>query len=1266
MLTELSRSGRRTRRQQRCFVINRNSLIAALIAVSGLAAPFAVQAQTSINEDFTRATTSNAWWFFNGACLTAGQAAGVEPTVTTTGTGASQVTTVNTPGQIPGCSTIASSYYNKTSGERLVGGYNGVAGGGTTTLPDPLINAPAAGEGALRFTNGAPYGFSENGGIVFATPFPTGQGVSITFKTVTYRGNSGGAGGDGADGISFFLMDASQLNTSAITGTSSGNGNGLGSWGGSLGYTCSNVNSPYNGLIGGYVAVGIDEYGNFLNGANLMPGYTGSNTATGDNTQYGYGYKPGRIGMRGAGSIAWSVLNQNYPTYYPSSLSAAAQNSAVTATCKNGAVVNAANGTDAVVTTTTGHGSSQVTTPTYPLPDYAPIPSAYVELPSSTQIANEAAMSRPAATPIFYQLKITQNGLLSLSYSTCPPTSANGCSAFTSVIKGQNITTSNGALPANFLFGFAGSTGGSSNIHEILCFRADPATSASSSAGASEKQSAKLETGVQAYFAYYNPSNGWTGRVTASSLYIDQYGNVDVANTPNWDASCNLTGVAASSTCSTTGVPGPTAAQGPTNRTILTWSGTGGIPFEYNSLTTAEQTLLTAGDVTTSVCDNNLTSSVPYATSDRVSYLRGDRTCEVNQQGVGQYRRRTSVLADIMDSSPIWVGAPSSPYAAVWSDKLNPSDPLPENATTSTTSYSGFANTYQNRTQVVYVGSNDGLMHAFRSGAFNSTSGTCTTPNVSPPASCFSYNDGLEMMAYMPGAVVQTINAYQAVSATNPANALAPVDYSNPQYGHNYFVDATPGTGDLFYNGQWHTWLVSGLGPGGQAIFALDITNPGSTTLSATAAGNFSEANAGALVMGEWNNTTITCQGNTTCGQSLGNTYGTPQIRRLHDGRWGFIFGNGLGSATGDAGIFVAVLDPTSAAPTFYYLSTNTASTTKPNGIAFVTAADLDGDHITDYVYAGDLQGNVWRFDLTSSTETNWAVTPGPLFTATSGGQPQPITTAVVVASGSPSPGMQSQVMVLFGTGQRVPLTNANGATYATNVQSLYGVWDWNLTGWNSLGSSVQYAALTAAQAGVTTLTPANLLQQVVTIGVDGNRDINNTTSTPCWAGQTGCTGGSAQFGWYLNFPGTEEQVVYSPELVQQAITVNSIVPAANAPTSCNILSDTGFTYVLSAMTGLAFNEVFLPPDEAVNPGVNTNQAYLDPHAIGMQTNATGSSFITQNGSGTSYLVYETNQVEGGSGSGSGSGNNNIQGGTLGLNLPPNTVGRRLSWTELR
>lgn len=1160
--------------------MNRNSITAVLAMVAALTAPYAARAQTTVSEDFTGASTSNPWYSFADACLTAGTAAGSQPSG---GTG----------GQIPGCTAIQSVY-----GENLVGGQNGVAGN-TQTLPDPL------GKGALRFTNGNPGGYAQHGAIVSATPFSTGQGVSITFKTVTYRGNSGGAGLDGADGISFFLMDASQAPN-------------IGSWGGSLGYTCSNVNPPYTGLVGAYVGLGIDEYGNFLNGSSWMAGYTGPNPATGDNTTLGYGYKPNRIGMRGAGNIAWSWLNANYPTTYPSSFTSAQQQAAVQETCQHGVVWDAVS-----------NKAVKVSGSTTPLMDYAPIPNAFVELPPTVTIANEAAMSRPAATPIFYQLKISQAGNLSLSYSI------NG-GAYQQVIRSQNITTANGPLPANFLFGFAGSTGGSTNIHEILCFKAAPAVSASGSAGASEKQSAKLESGIQAYFAFYNPNNGWTGRVTASSLGFDSFGNVVIANIPNWDASCDLTGVAAGTTCATTGVAGPIAAQAPTSRAILSWNGASGVPFEWTNLTSAQQNTINSGDTSGSPslasqsCQNNIPATA-YTPDDRVKYLRGDRSCEITTAGLGLFRRRASVLADIVDSSPVWVGPPIAPYTSVWSDRLNPSDPLPENAG-SAQSYAQFVTAAQTRTNVVYVGSNDGLLHGFRSGSFDANGNFVGT-----------LNDGQEVLAYMPGAVVQTIHA----ATTN-------VDYSNAQYGHNFFVDATPGSGDVFYGGKWHSWLVGGLGPGGAAIYALDVTNPTSA--------NFSEANAASLVVGEWTAATIACTNVANCGTNLGNTYGTPQMRRLHDGKWAVIFGNGLGSASGDAGIYVMTIDPTSAAKTFYYLSTHTGSTTSPNGISFATPADLDGDHMTDYVYAGDLQGNLWRFDLTSSSEASWAVSPGPLFTTPAG---QPITTAPVVASGAASAGMQAQVMVMFGTGQKVPLSNANPASFAGGTQSLYGVWDWNMASWNSKSMGAQYASLAPAATGLGganfTMGQANLQLQTVTINsTTQNRDIASN-ATICWAGQPSCAS-NKKFGWYLNLPGTQEQIIYSPELVAQALTVNSVVPAPNNPTSCAIPTDTGFTYVLSAMTGGAFNQVFLPPSEAANSAVNTDPRYTDANAIAMQTNATGSSFITANAAGTRFLVYETNQTE----SGSGAAANNIAGGTLGLNLPPNTSGRRLSWIERR
>ena len=540
---------------------------AALVALT----PVAAWAQLQVKDTFTGAASTFNWQAFNGACLTAG----------------------NNTGNIPACSGLA--YYG---GEALVGGFSGA-------LPDPV------GNGALRFTNGFPGGYAQNGAIVSNFTFPTGQGLHVTFTTTTYRGDSGGAGKDGADGISFYLMDGAQPA-------------GIGAWGGSLAYSCSNSNTPHDGLIGGYLGLGIDEFGNFLNGTKLEPGYAGGNVATGDNTALGYGYHPGRIGLRGAGSVAFSTLHALNSAYYPATLSAANQQAAVQNTCSSGVLWNYSNPASPVKTATA-------------VADYAPILNAYKELPAGFQIANESAMTRGAATPITYDLKITPAGLLSLSYSY------NG-GASQIVINSQDITASNGALPASFRFGFAGSTGGDTNIHEILCFRAVPFEQSSSSAGLNQQEASQVNTGTQVYLAFFDPSN-WSGSLTSQSvLYNSATQTVSINPVANWDASCVLTGVATGKTCNATGVSGATAAEAPGARNIITFNGTKGVAFEWASLTAAQQAALDVGD------------AAPI-NANRLNYLRGDRTNEQNALGVGLFGARVSVLADIVDSSPTPVGS---------------------------------------------------------------------------------------------------------------------------------------------------------------------------------------------------------------------------------------------------------------------------------------------------------------------------------------------------------------------------------------------------------------------------------------------------------------------------------------------------------------------------------------------------------------------------------------------------------------------------------
>ena len=1058
---------------------------------------------------------------------------------------------------IPGCTNLP--YYTNLN-SKLVGGQTG-------TLPD------AIGQGALRLTNGdttsnGSNGANQTGAIVYTAPFATNQGIQISFNTVTYGGNAYGNSNNvqsGADGITFFLTDAS------VTPFK------LGAYGGALGYSCSVNKSPSDGMTGAYIGLGIDEYGNFANASD--------NGNASDPKSLGS--SPNTISIRGSGNITQAMLNALYP-------SAAGPTNTVGAICAAGYYTNS----PVTTTTTTGSGrhTTTTTTTTYtstPLQDYPLIVSSV--LPGSIAISNQEAVATPQrskAIPITYSLSITSNGLLSLSYIY-----NNGIS--TPVITNQSIITSNGPLPSNFLFGFSAGTGGGTNIHEITCFKAGQISVAASSAAGNANPDSKIQGNSQIFLSSYNASN-WTGSLTSTGLTANANGTISIASTPNWDASCVLTG----GTCNSTG--GTNTAQTSANRTILSWSGSAGIPFEWTSLTGSQQTTL---DPTASAASSS--------SSTRLNFLRGDRTQEITTTGSGTYRARTSVLGDIMNSSPAWVGPPEFPYAVIWKDSLYPNTTMPE---AGSASYAQFQTNNQTRLNVVYAGANDGMLHGFRTGSYTAT-GSISTTNA----------DGLEVLAYVPGLAQSTIHS-----------STASFDYSSPQYAHNAFVDATPGTGDLFYNGAWHTWLTGGLGAGGNTggvvgntttatvggIYALDVTTPG----------NFSETNAASLVIGDWNTNTITCVGNSSCGTHLGSTYGTPIIRRLHDGNWAVIFGNGLNSSAGTAGIFIMVVNSSTGKTSFYYLDTGSGATTNggKNGIAYVTSADLDGDHITDYIYAGDILGNLWRFDLTSNTESKWAASSTPLFTTPSSSTAQqPISTLVkvnsVISSSTP------RVVIVFATGRQFPQTLSSGTAFASGTQSIYGIWDWNMSAWNALNST-QYAQLTAPQSGSTSV--SNLTTQILTgttTTINGStiNAYSGSQNTVCWVGSSSCaTGTNTKYGWTVNLPTSTEQVIYNPSVISGILVINSTIPAIPQTLSCTTTPATGYSIGLNISNG------------------GTAGIYGNSTLAGLGLGATGTTFFAIGATGLTSAINQTSST------------NPVA--TL-LSLP-NTggTGSRLTWLQLR
>lgn len=745
-------------------------------------------------------------------------------------------------------------------------------------------------------------------------------------------------------------------------------------------------------------------------------------------------------------------------------------------------------------------------------------------------------------------------------------------------------------------------------------------SAAASSLAVNTEKAGQTRTSLQVFQALFHPQY-WSGDVLALPVMVTGAPNsatatVSLGTDANWSASCVLTGGA----CSAMGTNASGQAthtisvESPSSRQIITWNDkTGqGAAFEWNSLSSTQKSDL-SGQTT-------------------LNYLRGDRTGE--ELNGGKLRTRSSVLGDIVRSSPTFVGAPNSDYPDTWNNLLYPSESNPEDAN-GATAYSAFEANEADRENIVYVGANDGMLHAFRAGTTTDT----------------STNDGQEVFAYVPNAVMSDLKLY-----------------TEPTYTHHYYANESPGVGDLFYGGGWHTWLVSGEGAGGNSIFALDITNPTST--------NFSESNASNVVIGEWGPGNISCVNVSNCGNDLGETFGVPVITRFNDNEWGFVFGNGYNSASGVASIFIGLVSPKTGAVTFYELQTGYGADNdpsgqhRPDGIAYVTPVDLNDDHTVDYIYAGDYFGNVWRFNVTSDSPSDWTASYNgsagqPLFTAANGspgfgdGTAQPITTKLVVVA-VPSQSGLPRVMVEFGTGTDVTTTDQAPNTTAGGVQSLYGVWDWDFSGWNSghpesgvttsTPVAFQYADLASTGAPAGTLTRSELQQQtiddeVTTTTLAGGANSNRVTSQNqvCWENTTTCSAGNDKYGWFMDLvsPNTAlgnngmqgEKVIYNPTLRNGVFIVNTTIPSTQSGLTCGATGNTGWTMALDPETGgrLAFepfdtrgNGNF---DQVTVNGQNTNTSGIALGAVGSPSFVTygTKTYLVVNTSGGQAKIEKTN-----------------------------------------
>lgn len=578
----------------------------------------------------------------------------------------------------------------------------------------------------------------------------------------------------------------------------------------------------------------------------------------------------------------------------------------------------------------------------------------------------------------------------------------------------------------------------------------------SSSATALATNTSSVNTDTRIYQARFNGTD-WSGQLLA---YAFDTKTRELTLPAKWDAGTQLVNV------------------NQDTRKILTFNTadttSAGIPFRWSRLPTAYQASLNRSD---------------SLGSKRVEWLRGDQSNEGD--GSGQFRSRpTSVLGDIINSSPQHVGPPAAGYAD--------------------TSYAVFATAKRTRKPVVYAGANDGMLHAFSA---DITAGG---------------DGGKELFAYVPSPVIGNLSNLTANG-----------------YVHQYFVDATPGVGDAVVSNNWKTVLVGGLGGGGKGVYALDITDPES----------ISEATAATTAMWEFTSANDV---------DLGYVYGQPRIVKLGNGKWAAVFGNGVNSTAARGSVFVLFLDRTPGAKgwvlgtDYLKLTVDDATATKSNGIVQVSIADVNGDGTQDFIYAGDMLGNVWRFGVGGATPANYQGTRTLLFKATdAAGTAQPITSGFSVMRNT-----TGGYLVMFGTGRYLDVGDpANMAT-----QSLYAIWDRNV-------------------AGQPVVTRDKLVQQTILSEITINGSSYRTSSAkPVTISPT------SAMGWYMDLisptMGAQgERVVYDPQLSGGRLLISSIVPSTELCAN----GGTSWLMALFGSSGAPFGAFDTNGDGKIDSSDNTN-----------------------------------------------------------------------------
>lgn len=458
-----------------------------------------------------------------------------------------------------------------------------------------------------------------------------------------------------------------------------------------------------------------------------------------------------------------------------------------------------------------------------------------------------------------------------------------------------------------------------------------------------------------------------------------------------------------------------------------------------------------------------------------IDYIRGDTSNEDNGVSMGLFRQRDSLIADIVDSTP-----------TLLQGNVNLRYDLLATGTPGQSTYNAFLATKAARPPLLFVGDNGGILHAFAD-----YGSAVSDANLSKQR-------GQEVFAYVPQAAMAGLGSF------------ASRDYGTDSNPHHFAVDGPLTESDAYLNGAWQNVLIGTMGAGGRAIFALNVT-PGTKLGPAS----------------------VMWEKSSTDDADFGYMIGDAQVGILPNGNWTVFVGNGPYSDKGHA--VLMMIDLATGVISKVDASSQADS---GNGLGAVQLVKNSNQQVVN-IYAGDLKGNLWRFDVNpSDSSISVGLSGQPLFT---GSSTQPITAAPAVVN-HPKGGN----MVVFGTGKLFDDTDPADTT----TQTLYGVWD----------------APSNTPSGLATnnIKRGNLVEQkIVTTPVT-----TNSANQAFFDIQFNNVDYKANNGWFMDLTlGAGERLIYPMTVIRDFVLINTVVPATpSSSASCESTNGTGYTFLLPAV----------------------------------------------------------------------------------------------------